>query len=74
MWHYIARNFCKPMVVVSPEGITTYHTPQALKVSPFADMENNIFKLSSNISDFLGKPKQAALRYERHMMRKLWEM
>jgi hypothetical protein len=72
MWHYIARNFNRPMVVVSPEGITTYHNPQALKVSPFRDKPNNIFSLSKNISDFLGKPKRLTVEYERKVMRKLW--
>ena len=30
MWHYIARNFGKPMFIPSWEGITTYNTPQAI--------------------------------------------
>lgn len=31
MWHYISRNFSKPMFVPSWEGITAYHTPQAVR-------------------------------------------
>lgn len=31
MWHWIARNFCKPMIIPSYEGITSYATPNALK-------------------------------------------
>jgi hypothetical protein len=31
MWHYISRNFSKPMFIPSWEGITRYHTPQAVK-------------------------------------------
>ena len=30
MWHYIVRNFGKPMFIPSWEGITTYNTPQAV--------------------------------------------
>ena len=30
MWHYIARNFGKPMFIPSWEGITGYNTPQAV--------------------------------------------
>lgn len=31
MWHYIARNFAKPMLIPSWEGVTTYNTPNAIK-------------------------------------------
>ena len=30
MWHYIAKNFCKPMIVLTKDFITQYHTPDAL--------------------------------------------
>lgn len=30
MWHYIARNMCKPMIVLTKDNITNYHTPDAL--------------------------------------------
>lgn len=30
MWHYIAKNFCKPMIVLTKDVITKYHTPDAL--------------------------------------------
>lgn len=30
MWHYIARNFFKPMIIASHDGITRYHTRQAV--------------------------------------------
>lgn len=72
MWHYIARNFAKPIVVVSTEGITRYHTPHCLKISPFEKDEDNIFSLSNNIGEFLGRPKQNAVRYEKQM-RSIWE-
>lgn len=31
MWHWIGRNFCKPMIIPSYEGITSYSTPNAVK-------------------------------------------
>jgi hypothetical protein len=31
MWHWIARNFLKPMLIPSHEGITSYNTPNAFK-------------------------------------------
>lgn len=30
MWHYIAKNYFKPMIVTSASNITKYHTPHAL--------------------------------------------
>jgi hypothetical protein len=30
MWHYVAKNFCKPMIVLTKDLITQYHTPDAL--------------------------------------------
>jgi hypothetical protein len=32
MWHYIARNFHKPMIVTSKANITRSHTPQAMMI------------------------------------------
>lgn len=33
MWHYIAKNFLKPMIVASHDGITRYHTRHAVALS-----------------------------------------
>ena len=30
MWHYIAKNMAKPMIVLTKDNITNYHTPDAL--------------------------------------------
>lgn len=30
MWHYVARNMFKPMIVLTKDNITNYHTPDAL--------------------------------------------
>jgi len=34
MWHYVARNFFKPHIVISDQGITRWHTPSALQLDP----------------------------------------
>ena len=67
MWHYIAKNFARPLVVVSPEGITTYHTPHALKLSPFEDNKNYYKKWINNIPKLLGESKQRAVKHERDL-------
>ena len=65
MWHYIAKNFAKPMIVISAEGITTYHTSHALKASPKIEDKNNIFNLIQNIPEMLGTSKKKAVEYEK---------
>jgi len=37
MWHKIGRNFSKPMLIPSKEGVTTYNTPQAIKIGERED-------------------------------------
>lgn len=34
MWHYVAKNLCKPMIVLSSDPITLTHTPDALIYNP----------------------------------------
>jgi hypothetical protein len=50
MWHYVAKNFCKPLLVVSEEGITKYHTKYAVRSS------HNI-KTNANIWFWVDNPK-----------------
>ena len=44
MWHYIAQNFFKPMIVASHDAITRYHTRQAVPYAKnkFVDYVTNI--------------------------------
>lgn len=49
MWHYVAKNFSKPMIVVSNEPITTYHTPYAYKYN--RSLKRN-YKESFQVEDF----------------------
>ena len=37
MWHYIAKNYHKPMIVMSADVITQLHTPNALSFSKQKD-------------------------------------
>lgn len=60
MWHYIARNFCRAMGVVSSQGITKYHTPTAVRYSPHIDQEPNVHWYIEYIPDMLGDTKRQA--------------
>jgi len=33
MWHYIAKNFFKPMIVLSNDAVTGFHTKHAVRIS-----------------------------------------
>lgn len=47
MWHYVAKNYMKPMIVTSRSTITKYHTPHAMMWHEM-DNENNLLdKLKS---------------------------
>ncbi len=35
MWHYVAKNFFKPHIVISNAAITKWHTPHALRLKNF---------------------------------------
>lgn len=67
MWHYVAKNFAKPLAVISAEGITKYHTSHAVRISPLDDDKNNIRNWMGNIPDLLGHPKKKAVKYENRM-------
>ena len=43
MWHYMAKNYCKPMVVISDEGVTKYHTNYAIRASHNPNIRNSIW-------------------------------
>ena len=63
MWHYIAKNLGVPMLVVSEEGITSYHTPNALKVSHSRKKKRNIWKYLYKIHELLGESKKLSKDY-----------
>ena len=64
MWHYIARNFQVPMVILSSEGITSYHTPHCVKTDTNETNERNIYYWINNLPEMLGESKKRAVEYE----------
>jgi hypothetical protein len=68
MWHYIARNFGRPMIVISTEGVTKYHTPHCLRVSPLDNDNRNIWWWLNNMNEFLGHPKKKAVNYREKIL------
>ena len=63
MWHYIARNLYRPMLIISREGITKYHTPHALTTT--YDKGRNIWSWLDDMKDLLGKSKHKARHFEK---------
>ena len=69
MWHYIARNFGKPMFIPSWEGITYYNTPQAVTrptkegVFEFISdgaygFESSLTEMKDNAYEYIGMLKE----------------
>lgn len=42
MWHYIAKNFFKPLIVVSDQNVTKWHTPTAYRLNGKDSVYNDI--------------------------------
>lgn len=67
MWHYVAKNFARPTAVISSEGITKYHTPNAIRCSPDEKDKNNIWGWMDMFPELLGHSKFKAVKYEEEM-------
>ena len=67
MWHYVAKNFARPTAVISSEGITKYHTPNAIRCSHDHREPTNIWWWMSNFGELLGHSKNKAVDYENSM-------
>ena len=63
MWHYIAKNFATPLVVVSEEAITKYHTKYALRASHNPEKKGNIFHLVQNFEETLSIVRERSTQY-----------
>ena len=70
IWHYVAKNFARPMVVISGEGVTKYHTPNAVRISP--DRNNvrdgkDAWWWLDNTKLLFANAKQESVKYENRM-------
>jgi hypothetical protein len=76
MWHYIAKNLSKPMAVISTEGITTYHTPHALKLSPLRKEvtpgKPYVFDVLNRLDKFLGESKKISRTYRNNIIEEIF--
>ncbi len=67
MWHYVARNLCIPMSIVSSSPITKYHTPNSVcAILSHSYRKNpNIWKTvetQKNLANFLGETKKLSMQ------------
>lgn len=67
MWHYVAKNFARPTAVISDEGITKYHTPNAVRCSHDHREPTNIWWWVENERELLGHTKDKSVIYENTM-------
>lgn len=69
MWHYISKNFCKPHVIPSKEGITSYNTPNAVRIEDTEIMHR--FFSEEQQADKLGYAKERANKAKQKVCRDL---
>jgi len=68
IWHYVAKNFATPMAVISDEGVTKYHTPNALRLSPTKGWrDKNVWWWMDHMEDLFNHTKLKAVDYENKM-------
>ena len=68
IWHYVAKNFTRPLAVISGEGVTKYHTPNALRLNPETHYDDrNVWWWLEHTGDLLGHTKNKAVDYENRM-------
>lgn len=68
IWHYVAKNFARPLAVVSGEGVTKYHTPNALRLNPTTEWEDrNVWWWLEHTPELLGHTKFKSNLYAEEM-------
>ena len=73
MWDYVAKNFAKPLAVISKEGVTKYHTDHAIRINPDHSPEQikqfgkDIWWWLNRPKELLGHSKYKAVKYENEM-------
>ena len=68
IWHYVAKNFARPLAVISGEGVTKYHTSNALRLNPELPREEmGAWWWIEHIEDLLEQTKRKSVDYEDRM-------
>ena len=68
IWHYVAKNFARPLAVISGEGVTKYHTSNALRLNPELPREEmGAWWWIEHIEHLLDQTKRKSVDYEDRM-------
>ena len=70
IWHYVAKNFARPLVVISGEGVTKYHTENALRINPDTSKVTDgkdAWWWIERVEELLNQTKRKAVEYEERM-------
>ena len=65
MWHYISKNFGKPHIIPSKEGVTTYNTPNAVKIH-FGDDFKKCFE-EENMAETLTRMRNTSQEWKNNV-------
>lgn len=74
MWHYVAKNFWKPMIVFSNDAITGYNTKHALRISSKKTLLYSLnLNSKANIEDKLISPYDRMMEKAEYYRDDFWE-
>ena len=70
IWHYVAKNFARPLAVISGEGVTKYHTENALRINPDTSKVTDgkdAWWWIERVEELLNQTKRKSVEYEERM-------
>lgn len=71
MWHYIAKNLCKPTIVLGHNPILKVHDPQAIHFYRPEDKSNDLFKYLDKLPEILEHMDRRANSYKNFILGEL---
>ncbi len=71
MWHYMAKNLCKPTIALGHNGILEVHEPQGVHFHTPDKKENDLFKYLNKLPKILDHMDRRADRYKNFILDEL---
>jgi hypothetical protein len=71
MWHYIARNLCKPSIALGDNKMINIHNPQSVLFHTPKDKKNDLFKYLNKLPNVLNHMDRRADRYKNFILDEL---
>ena len=67
-WHYVAKNYARPVAVISRQGLTKYNTPNDRRLNPEKHHDDmGAWWWIDNEADLLSHTKRKSVEYEERL-------